>query len=125
LESAPVEGVEKMVGILSVDLFLPVFTHVFGEARQGGKVALVSTFRLGGNPSELATPHSLVLERTAKVALHEACHLYDLTHCENHHCLMYFSGNLEELDDIPFSFCRYCRSYLRDSFPKNFYPKSV
>lgn len=114
LESTPLKGVEKIVGILNVDLFLPVFTHVFGEAKQGGKVALVSTFRLGGSPSAHATPSSLVLDRAAKVALHEACHLYGLTHCENRHCLMHFSGNLEELDIISFSLCRYCSSYFRN-----------
>ena len=115
LESTPLKGVDKIVGVLNVDLFLPIFTHVFGEAKQGGNVALVSTFRLGGNPSDHSTPHSLVLKRTAKVALHEACHLYGLTHCENRRCLMHFSGDLEDLDDIPFSFCRYCRSYFRNA----------
>jgi archaemetzincin len=115
LDSRPVKGAEKIVGILSVDLFLPIFTHVFGEAKQGGNIALVSTFRLGGSPSDHSTPSSMVLERTAKVALHEACHLYGLTHCENRHCLMHFSGNLEELDDTPFFFCRYCRSYFRNA----------
>lgn len=119
LESTPVKGVEKIIGILSVDLFLPVFTHVFGEAKQGGKVALISTFRLGENPSTHSTPSSLVLERTAKVALHEVCHLYGLTHCENRQCLMHFSGDLKDLDEIPFFFCRYCRSYLRDLVPRN------
>jgi len=115
LESTPLKGVEKIVGILSVDLFLPVFTHVYGEAKQGGKVALVSTFRLEESPSIPSAPSSLVLDRSAKVALHETCHLYGLTHCENRHCLMHFSGNLEELDEIPFFFCRYCRSYFRNA----------
>lgn len=119
LESTPVKGVEKVVGILNVDLYLPVFTHVFGEARQGGKVALISTFRLGENHSNHSTPSSLVLERAAKVALHEVGHLYGLTHCDNRQCLMYFSGNIEDLDEIPFFFCRYCRRYLQDSVPRN------
>jgi archaemetzincin len=115
LESTPVKGVDKMVGVLNVDLFLPIFTHVFGEAKQKGNVALVSTFRLGNNPSDQSTPHALVLERTAKVALHEACHLYGLTHCENHRCLMHFSGDLKELDNTPFSFCRYCKAYFKNA----------
>ena len=41
-ESTPVSDHEKIIGVLDVDLFVPIFTHVFGEARQGGKVALVS-----------------------------------------------------------------------------------
>lgn len=119
LETTPVKGVEKIIGVLDVDLFLPVFTHVFGEAKQGGRVALISTYRLAENPSTHSTPSSLVLERSAKVALHEVCHLFGLTHCENRQCLMHFSGNLEDLDQIPFFFCSYCSTYLRDSVPRN------
>jgi archaemetzincin len=114
MESSPVKGVKKMVGVLSVDLFVPIFTHVFGEARQGGRVALVSMYRLGKNPEDLEQPSSGLLERTAKVALHELCHLYNLTHCENRACLMHFSGNLEDLDLTPLVFCRYCMRRFRD-----------
>ncbi len=115
LEANPIKKVEKIVGVLSVDLFVPVFTHVFGEARQGGSVALVSLFRLGKDPVEPDQPSAGMLERAAKVALHELCHLYNLTHCENHECLMHFSGSLEDLDKTPIAFCRYCWSYFRDA----------
>jgi archaemetzincin len=115
LESRPMRPLEKIVAVFSVDLFLPVFTHVFGEARQGGRVALVSLFRLGKDSDELWRPSSDTLERTAKVALHELCHLYHLTHCENHACLMHFSGSLEALDKTPLAFCRYCRSFFREA----------
>ena len=115
LESEQFTSVDKVIGILDVDLFVPVFTHVFGEARQGGRVALISMFRLRENPMEAIDVSTLALERTAKVALHELCHLYDLTHCDSRRCLMHFSGSLPDLDEIPLSFCRYCSQYIREA----------
>jgi len=46
LESRCLNNYEKVIGILDADLFVPIFSHVFGEAKQGGKYALVSLFRL-------------------------------------------------------------------------------
>jgi archaemetzincin len=115
LEEKPIKGIQKIVGVLNVDLFVPVFTHVYGEARQGGRVALVSLFRLGEDPVESIPPSAAMLERAAKVALHELCHLYNLTHCETHDCLMHFSGSLDDLDNISFRLCRYCTSFFRNA----------
>ena len=114
LESMPFEGADKIVGVLNIDLFVPVFTHVFGEARQRGRAALVSLFRLADGRSALEQPPPVLLNRAAKVALHELGHLYGLAHCENETCLMRFSGNLEALDRAPFSLCPYCVRYFRD-----------
>jgi len=114
LESMPFKAYEKVIGVLNVDLFIPIFTHVFGEAKQGGKFALVSLFRLGKNPDSSAPPSSLVYERAVKVALHELGHLFDLLHCEHRRCLMHFSGGIEELDEQTPYLCRYCSIYLQD-----------
>jgi archaemetzincin len=115
LESLPYRDCEKVIGVLQVDLFIPVFTYVFGEARQGGKYALVSVFRLKRNSDGSASPKPLVLERAGKVALHELGHLYDLHHCMDERCLMHFSGELEVLDRTPLYFCRYCSVRVRDA----------
>ena len=114
LESRPFERVDKIIGVLNIDLFLPIFTHVFGEARQHGRVALVSLARLVEEPSEKPQLSPTTLERVVKVALHELGHLFGLTHCENDPCLMHFSGNLEDLDLTPLNLCRYCARYFRD-----------
>ena len=114
MEKRAFEGIDKIVAVLNVDLFLPVFSHVFGEARQHGRVALVSLCRLTEEPIENGQPSPKTLERTAKVALHELGHLYGLIHCENHPCLMHFSGSLEELDHTPLHLCPYCTQYFRD-----------
>lgn len=115
LESMPVAGAAKIVGILNVDIFLPVFTHVFGESRQQGRAALVSLFRLAEAPLEKGRPPPELLERAAKVALHEMGHLFGLEHCEVPACLMHFSGNLTDLDQTVFTLCRYCARFFKDA----------
>ena len=112
-ESMRFKDYEKVIGVLNLDLFVPIFTHVFGEAKQGGKFALVSLFRLGKNPDGSIPPSSLIFERAAKVALHELGHLFNLLHCEDKRCLMHFSGGVKELDERPLYLCRYCSIYLQ------------
>jgi archaemetzincin len=114
-ESIPFYDYEKVVGVIDVDLFVPILTHVFGEARQGGRHALVSLFRLKRNADGSTPSKPLFLERAAKVALHELGHLFNLTHCMDQRCLMHFSGGLQDLDKAPLYFCRYCSVYLRDA----------
>ena len=105
---------DKVISVFNKDIFIPIFMHVFGEARQGGKFALVSLFRLGKNPDGSVPTDGLVYERAAKVALHELGHLLNLLHCENKRCLMHFAGSVEELDETPPDLCEYCTVYLQD-----------
>lgn len=103
----------KIIALVEEDLFIPLFTHVFGEARQNGRVALVSLYRLQLPVDGEAPPTQTVMERIAKIALHETGHLLNLLHCDDDRCLMHFSGRIEVLDRTPFNFCRYCRRTLR------------
>jgi archaemetzincin len=105
---------DKVIGVLNKDLFIPIFTHVFGEARQGGKCGLVSLYRLAKNPDGSTPPKSIIHERAAKVALHELGHLLDLLHCEHKECLMHFSGGIDEVDEMSLDLCEYCSIYLQD-----------
>ncbi len=105
---------DKVIAVLNQDIFIPIFTHVFGEARQGGKCGLVSLFRLTKNPDGSTPPKSLIHERVAKVALHELGHLLDLLHCERKRCLMHFSGGTDEVDEMSLELCEYCSIYLKD-----------
>jgi len=105
---------DKVIGVLNKDLFIPIFTHVFGEARQGGQCGLVSLFRLERNPDGSTPFKSIIHERTAKVALHELGHLLDLLHCEHKKCLMHFSGGIDEVDEMSLDLCEYCSIYLQD-----------
>ena len=114
-ESCPFGKFDKVIGILKGDLFVPTFTHVLGEARQAGMHALVSLFRLGPSKDADNPCSSVLFERAAKVALHELGHLFNLTHCEHDNCLMHYSGGLEDLDNSPLYFCRYCSTYFKDA----------
>jgi archaemetzincin len=114
LESVQFKGHDKVIGVLNLDLFVPIFTYVFGEAKQGGKFALVSLFRLDKNPDGHPSPSSLIFERAAKVALHELGHLFNLFHCREKNCLMHFSGGIQDLDETPIYLCRYCSTFLKD-----------
>lgn len=113
LEAEPPPGHTKIIAVLNVDLFVPVFTHVFGEAREGGLCALVSLYRLGHDLHPKNPPGPQILDRLLKVALHEAAHLFDLVHCFNDQCLMHFSMDLEALDRLPLAFCPTCKALLR------------
>lgn len=114
LELEPFHDYSKVVGVLDVDIFVPILTHVFGEAKQGGKYALVSLYRLRKGLKGSSPSMPLLLERAAKVALHESGHLFNLFHCMDERCIMHFSGELQDLDNTPFYFCRYCSTYFRD-----------
>lgn len=111
LEAKALPAYWKVLGVLTVDLFLPVFTHVFGEAREGGKCAIVSLYRLNKDEGSSVSEGSAA-ERASKVALHELAHLFNVTHCTDRNCLMHFSMNLRELDEMPMEFCQYCRAFL-------------
>jgi len=105
----------KILALTNLDLCIPILTHVFGEAEMGGKVAVVSGFRLRQN--EDATPVSMdrYYERLAKVALHEVAHTLSLYHCEDPQCLMHFSAKVELLDKLPILFCERCDFMLQSS----------
>ncbi len=115
LEKEKFEGYRKVIGIINGDLFVPIFTYVLGEARQGGRCALISLFRLEEPGQPGCNEPSRFLERCAKVALHEIGHLFDLTHCNDPLCLMHISADARELDQRRLSLCRYCRRFFEQN----------
>jgi archaemetzincin len=117
-ESGAYDNYDKVIGVFNVDLFIPTFAYVFGEAKQGGKHALVSLFRLAKGQEAHNPPSATLYERAAKVALHELGHLYNLSHCEDKKCLMHYSGGITDLDNIPLYFCRYCNTYFQDALAR-------
>jgi len=117
MECARNDTYEKLIGVVDVDLFVPILTYVFGEAKQGGRCGVVSIYRLKKNSDGTPVKTAVQLERTAKVALHELGHLFDLHHCMEERCLMHFSGGMVDLDRTPLYYCRYCTIFLRDALP--------
>jgi len=115
LKDRSFDGCTKVLALLDADLFVPIFTHIFGEAQQGGSHAVISLFRLQYLENGAKSTDADFFERTAKVALHELGHLLNLYHCQDPACLMHFSGAIETLDAISMGFCPYCQSYLEQA----------
>jgi archaemetzincin len=101
-----------LVGVTGEDIAVPVFTFVFGLARQGGRACVVSLART--DPSFYGLPPDLALrdERAVAEVLHEMGHLATLEHCPDRGCLMSFAGNIERVDTRGSRFCPSCRGRL-------------
>lgn len=102
------------VGLTSLDLCLPMLTHVFGEARVGGQVAVVSLFRLGEGCSQGQSGEARRYERLAKVTVHEAGHALGLLHCRVVGCVMGGVPSVESLDALTLRLCPACGAALRE-----------
>ncbi|HYX31212.1 MAG TPA: archaemetzincin [Pyrinomonadaceae bacterium] len=102
----------KILGITDFDLFIPIFTFVFGEAEVGGCAALMSTHRLRQEFYGLPEDRELLFLRAEKEAVHELGHTRGLAHCRSFDCVMRFSNSVEQVDLKPFSFCPLCEARL-------------
>lgn len=98
----------RVIAVTSCDLFLPIFTHVYGEALVSGRAAVVSIHRIGRGPGEADRGAFPPVERTEKVTLHEILHTFGLTHCRRIECAMRPVVSLPDLDTIPLSLCPSC-----------------
>jgi archaemetzincin len=107
LQKLPDRGVVTVV-ITNVDLFIPILTFVFGEAQVGGYAAVVSYHRLRQEFYGLDADDRVVADRLAKEAVHEAGHVFGLTHCDDYECVMAASHAVEWLDLKTSSLCVEC-----------------
>jgi archaemetzincin len=103
----------RVLGVASVDLFIPIFTHVFGEAQLGGRAAVVSTYRLDNRQYGLPENERLLVDRLVKEATHELGHTYGLVHCSAPRCVMRSSSYVEDVDLKSEQFCSGCRPAVR------------
>lgn len=101
-----------ILGITNVDLVIPVLTFVFGEARLGGRSAVISTFRLREEFHGRPVDTMVLLSRVEKEAIHEVGHMLNLTHCLDRNCVMYPSNSLAQTDVKSTMLCPECRSSL-------------
>jgi archaemetzincin len=104
----------KILGVTEVDLFIPIFTFVFGEAQVGGCAALISTHRLRQQFYGLPEDRRLLFARAEKESTHELGHAHGLVHCSGYECVMRFSNSVEDVDVRGNEFCRSCEAMLRE-----------
>lgn len=102
----------KIIGITSVDLFVPVLTFVFGQAQLDCPGALLSTFRLRNEFYGLPQNEDLLLDRTIREAVHELGHSFGLVHCSDPDCVMSSSTYVEEVDLKADWYCPECEGEL-------------
>jgi archaemetzincin len=108
---APPQAV-KILAICREDLFIPILTHVYGEAQLGGKACIISTHRLNEG---LGTGSSeIFIQRVVKEAIHELGHTFNLRHCKNHTCCMHYCRTIKDVDRKTHQLCRYCKVLLED-----------
>jgi len=111
LSEAPKEDC-KILGVTSVDLFVPVLTFVFGEAQLRGRAAVVSSYRLRDELYGLPKNPERLRERLEKEAVHELAHTFGLVHCRRPECVMHSYTYAEEIDLKSKNFCSTCSVLL-------------
>jgi archaemetzincin len=98
----------KILGVTELDLFIPIFTFLFGEAQLDGKGAIVSAHRLHNPFYGLSENMELFKDRLLKESVHELGHTFGLIHCFNLRCVMNTSTYVEDIDQKSAQFCRAC-----------------
>lgn len=111
------EDALSLMGLTDVDLFIPIFTYVFGEAQLDGKVGIVSIYRFRNELYGLPRNQEKLQERLEKEIVHELGHNFGLVHCENN-CVMRASSYMEEIDLKPSYFCKSCEEFIHNKINK-------
>jgi archaemetzincin len=106
----------RVLGVTPCDLYVPVLTFVFGEARLDGNCAVVSTARLGEEFYGLPPSAALLRQRLIKEAVHELGHTFGLRHCPDWRCVMTSSHAVERLDVKTAEFCARCHQAIGNGF---------
>ncbi|MBU1570039.1 MAG: archaemetzincin family Zn-dependent metalloprotease [Pseudomonadota bacterium] len=117
LEKSAPSFAMKVIAITKVDLFIPILTHVYGEAQLGGKACVVSTYRLKDQISA-ANPGVIFKQRIVKEAVHELGHTFNLRHCKEHACIMHYCRTELDVDRKSDQLCRYCKILLDDEIKR-------
>ena len=105
-------GSLKIVGLFSVDLFIPILTYIFGQAGLNGRSGIASLYRLSNERYGIASDDKLLLERFTKEVIHELGHTFGLIHCPSPTCVMRSSTYVEDIDQKNQHLCMNCRTQL-------------
>jgi archaemetzincin len=108
LLSLEFDSSSKILGITSVDLFVPILTYVFGEAQLDGAASVMSTHRLDEMVYGLPPDSVKLFDRSLKEAVHELGHTFGLRHCESFNCAMRASTTVDDVDLKGATLCPDC-----------------
>ncbi len=103
---------EKTVILVNFDLYIPIFTFVFGEAQLNGNISIVSICRLHEEFYDLKPNNDLLIERALKEIIHELGHNFGLVHCKDWNCAMHSSMGIEEVDLKSYYYCKTCKTKI-------------
>lgn len=99
-----------VMAVTAIDLYPDAqWNFVFGEARYGERVGVMSLARHG----DLSTEPTLVLSRTMATAAHELGHMMGLQHCVAFECAMNGANSQAESDVMPIEPCPSCLEKLK------------
>ncbi len=104
-----------MLAVTREDLYPgPGWNFVFGQARLHARVGVQSLLRYDPAFEENEdAPEGTALRRGLKVVSHEVGHMFGITHCVHHLCVMNGINHLAELDRSPMHLCRVCLRKLQ------------
>lgn len=101
---------DKIMVVTDLDLFIPILSHVFGEAELNGSLGVVSSHRLHQEYYGLPKDDFLLQTRIQKEIIHQLGHTFGLLHCKYSNCVMQSSTYVEDIDLKGMAFCNSCKS---------------
>lgn len=102
----------KIMGLFNVDMFIPIFTYIFGQAYLNGRSGIASVYRLTNERYGIKPDNDLLIERFSKEIIHELGHTFGLIHCKIPDCVMRSGTYVEDIDQKNASFCEHCKTEI-------------
>ena len=103
----------KTLGLLNIDLFIPILTYIFGQAYLSGRAGIASIYRLSNERYGIKPDQKVLVERFRKEAIHELGHMFGLIHCSDTLCVMRSSTYVEDIDQKSHTLCSRCKTQLK------------